>query len=93
MDVYRALADETRRLILDELHDRDGRSLFDICTTLATRHEVVLTRQAVSHHLGVLEDAGLVHTTKRGRVKLHFIDTDPLAEIARRWATTREDPT
>ncbi|HWM15981.1 MAG TPA: metalloregulator ArsR/SmtB family transcription factor [Microbacterium sp.] len=93
MDVYQALADDTRRLILDELHARDGRSLFDICTTLLTRHRVELTRQAISHHLSVLESAGLVNTEKRGRVKFHFIDTGPLAEIQRRWTPPGKVPT
>ena len=88
VDVYQALADETRRLILDELHARGGRSLFDICTTLLTRHHVELTRQAISHHLNVLEDAGLVATEKRGRVKLHYIDDTPLTEIRQRWTDT-----
>lgn len=92
VDVFQALADETRRLILDELHSRDGRSLFDICTSLAMRHEVSLTRQAISHHLKVLEAAGLVSTEKRGRVKLHFLDTAPLAALQQRWTTGKDSP-
>jgi DNA-binding transcriptional ArsR family regulator len=90
-DVYRALDDETRRLILDELAIRDGRSLFDICTTLTVHHGVGSTRQAISQHLAVLEDAGLVTIERRGRTKLHFFNKKPLEVISRRWPTTRKD--
>ena len=92
-DVYKALDDETRRLILDELAARDGQSLFEICTTLAMRHGVTSSRQAISQHLAVLEEAGLVSTERQGRTKLHHFTPEPLAEIARRWPTTREEPT
>lgn len=90
-DVYRALDDETRRLILDELATRDGRSLFEICTALTMNHHVGSTRQAISQHLTVLEDAGLVTTERRGRTKLHFFNPEPLEAITRRWPTTRKD--
>jgi DNA-binding transcriptional ArsR family regulator len=84
-DVFHALDDETRRLVLDELADRDGRTLFEICAVLTTRHGLGLTRQAISQHLGVLESAGLVVTEKRGRSKFHYFNPEPLAEISRRW--------
>lgn len=90
-DVFRALDDETRRLILDELAIEDGRTLFDICTLLTMRHGVASTRQAISQHLAVLEDAGLVTTERRGRTKVHYFDPTPLAAITRRWPTDRED--
>lgn len=93
MDVYQAIADETRRTILDELAARDGQTLFEICSVLAMRHGIGLTRQAISHHLAALEAAGLVITEKRGRHKFHFIDTDPLAQIEHRWRTPpKEQP-
>jgi DNA-binding transcriptional ArsR family regulator len=85
VDVFRALDDETRRLVLDELASRDGRTLFDLCTTLVTMRGVTLTRQAISQHLGVLEAAGLIVTQRRGRLKLHYFNPAPLAEITRRW--------
>jgi DNA-binding transcriptional ArsR family regulator len=85
VDVFRALDDETRRLILDELASRDGKTLFEICSVLATRHGVSLTRQAISQHLGVLESAGLVVTERRGRSKFHYFNPEPLSEISRRW--------
>ncbi|GMA20631.1 transcriptional regulator [Arsenicicoccus piscis] len=89
-DVFRALDDETRRLILDELAAEDGRTLFDICTLLTMRHGIASTRQAISQHLAILEGAGLVTTQRRGRTKLHYFHPEPLAEITRRWPTPRE---
>jgi DNA-binding transcriptional ArsR family regulator len=88
VDIYRALDDETRRLILDELRARDGQTLFEICAVLLTRHGVSITRQGVSQHLAVLEAAGLVRTERQGRTKLHHLTPEPLAEISRRWPTT-----
>ena len=85
VDVFRALDDETRRLVLDELAARDGRTLFEICSVLTTRHGLSLTRQAISQHLGVLESAGLIVTERRGRSKFHYFNREPLAEISRRW--------
>ena len=64
-DVFKALADPTRRAILDELTERDGQTLFEICARLATKHGLGSTRQAVSQHLDVLEDAGLVRDATR----------------------------
>lgn len=90
-DLFRALDDETRRLILDELATRDGQSLFELCTTLTMRHGIGSTRQAISQHLAVLEDAGLVATERRGRTKLHFFIREPLEAIAQRWPTIRKD--
>lgn len=83
--MYRALDDETRRLILDGLAARDAQTLFEICSTLVTRHDVSLTRQAISQHLAVLEEVGLVRSEKRGRYKFHYFDPTPLAEITSRW--------
>jgi DNA-binding transcriptional ArsR family regulator len=86
-DVFRALADPTRRVILDELRDRDGQTLFELCSRLATKHGLGSTRQAVSQHLGVLEEAGLVTTRRQGRYKFHHLDTSPLNVIVERWLT------
>ena len=84
-DVYRALADPTRRAILDELSDRDGQTLFELCTRLATRHGLGSSRQAISQHLDVLEAAGLIVTRREGRYKFHHLNTRPLEHIAGRW--------
>jgi DNA-binding transcriptional ArsR family regulator len=84
--VFKAIADPTRRAILDELTDRDGQTLFELCARLATKHGLGSTRQAVSQHLDVLEAAGLVSTRRAGRYKFHHLDTAPLQEITRRWS-------
>jgi DNA-binding transcriptional ArsR family regulator len=83
--LFKALADETRRVILDELVERDGQSLFELCARLTMRHGITSTRQAISQHLAVLEEAGLVTSRKDGRTKLHHVDTAPLREITKRW--------
>jgi len=83
--VFKALADPTRRAILDELTDRDGQTLFELCARLATKHGMGSTRQAISQHLDVLASAGLVTTRREGRYKFHHLDTAPLREITRRW--------
>ncbi|MFD5801316.1 MULTISPECIES: ArsR/SmtB family transcription factor [unclassified Streptomyces] len=84
-DVFKALADPTRRRILDELAERDGQSLFEICARLTTKHGLSLSRQAVSQHLAVLEAAGLVVPRREGRYKFHDLDTEPLERIVTRW--------
>ena len=90
--MFKALADPTRRAILDELTDRDGQTLFELCARLATKHGMGSTRQAISQHIDVLEAAGLVHTRREGRYKLHHLDTAPLRELADRWSIPdRED--
>lgn len=91
-DVFKALADETRRLLLDELMHRDEQTLFELCTKLAMNHNLTPSRQAVSQHLDVLESAGLVRTERRGRYKLHSVDTAPLAQIAQRWPERKALP-
>lgn len=90
-DVFKALADETRRLILDELAIRDGQTLFEICSLLISRHGVNSSRQAISQHLAVLEEAGLVTVQRSGRTKLHFFERDPLAHLTHRWLHPERD--
>ena len=84
-DVFKALADPTRRAILDELQERSGQTLFELCTRLINRHGLGSTRQAVSQHLDVLEAAGLVRTRREGRYKFHDLDTAPLKAVTERW--------
>jgi DNA-binding transcriptional ArsR family regulator len=96
-DVFKALADPTRRLILDELSERDGQTLFELCSRLTMRHGVVSSRQAISQHLDVLEEAGLVRVRREGRYKFHDLDTGPLADAVERWLVVpnrigKEDP-
>lgn len=84
-EVYDALADPTRRAILDELTLRDGQTLFELCGRLTMKHGLGSTRQAISQHLDVLESAALVSTRREGRYKFHFLHTAPLKQIAERW--------
>ncbi len=86
LDVFKALADPTRRTILDELTDRDGQTLFELCTRLLMKHEIDSTRQAISQHLEVLEAAGLVRVKREGRYKFHYFDSAPLKQITERWS-------
>ena len=90
--LFKAIADATRRTILDELIDRDGQTLFEICGRLAMKHGLTSSRQAISQHLAVLEEADLVRTRRQGRYKFHHIDTTPLRTISERWPATGEGP-
>jgi DNA-binding transcriptional ArsR family regulator len=89
-DVFEALAAPARRTILDELQDRNGQTLYELCTRLTMRHGLSLTRQAISQHLDVLESAGLVSSRRQGRCKLLYINTGPLKTIAQRWPPSRQ---
>ena len=84
-DVFKALADPTRRAILDELQERNGQTLFELIARLISKHGLSSTRQAVSQHLEVLEAAGLVRSRREGRYKFHDLDTSPLRQITDRW--------
>jgi DNA-binding transcriptional ArsR family regulator len=85
-DVFKALADPTRRTILDELTERNGQTLFEICARLTTKHGIGSSRQATSQHLGVLEAAGLIEVRREGRYKFHYINIGPLTQITQRWS-------
>lgn len=84
-DLFKALADPTRRTILDELTEKSGQTLFEICSRLAMKHRLGISRQAISQHLAVLEAAGLVETRRVGRYKFHDLNTAPLRQIGERW--------
>jgi len=84
-DVFKALAEPTRRRILDELTERDGQTLFEICSRLSTKHQLGSSRQAISQHLELLQAAGLIETRREGRYKFHYLNTRPLEHIADRW--------
>lgn len=84
-DLFRALADENRRLLLDRLFAENGQSLHKLCDGLA------MSRQAVSKHLAVLEAANLIAVRRSGREKLHYLNPVPLAQIVRRWIGKFED--
>jgi DNA-binding transcriptional ArsR family regulator len=77
--VFRALADASRRELLDRLRADNGQTLSELCARMD------MTRQAVSKHLALLEEANLVATVKRGREKLHYLNPVPIHEIGERW--------
>lgn len=83
--LFKALADSTRRTILDELTEQDGQTLFELCQRLVMRHQIESTRQAISQHLALLEAADLVIVKRQGRYKFHYINTAPLNAILQRW--------
>lgn len=91
-ELFRAIGDPTRRMILDELTESDGQTLFELCTRLTMKHDLSSTRQAISQHLAVLERAGLVRTRREGRYKLHHLDTRPLRAIVERWPVEGKEP-
>jgi DNA-binding transcriptional ArsR family regulator len=82
--VFKALADPSRRQLLDELHTNNGQTLSQLCEHLD------MSRQAVTKHLLLLEEANLVATVWRGREKLHFLNPVPLHEIYERWISKYE---
>ncbi|WPB95962.1 ArsR/SmtB family transcription factor [Streptomyces malaysiensis] len=84
-DLFKALADPTRRIILDELTEKSGQTLFEICSRLSMKHQLGMSRQAVSQRLALLEAAGLVETRREGRYKFHDLNTAPLRRITERW--------
>ncbi|MBX5463700.1 MAG: helix-turn-helix transcriptional regulator [Steroidobacteraceae bacterium] len=84
--LFKALADPNRRKLLDLLHAHDGRTLNELC------EHMDMTRQGVTQHLKLLEEANLVATVWRGREKLHFLNPVPLQEIYERWIAKFEKP-
>ena len=84
--VFRALADASRRQLLDRLREENGQTLGELCDGLC------MSRQAVSKHLAVLESANLVSTQRHGREKRHFLNPVPIHEIAQRWISKFERP-
>ena len=85
-EVFRALADPTRRYLLDQLHEQNGQTLAELCARLA------MTRQSATQHLAVLEAANLVASVRRGREKLHYLNPVPLHEMQLRWIDKFEQP-
>ncbi|MEO7338446.1 MAG: helix-turn-helix domain-containing protein [Caldimonas sp.] len=84
--LFKALADSSRRELLDQLHAHDGQTLGQLCEHLS------MTRQGVTQHLGVLEAANLVSTVRSGREKLHYLNPVPLQQIYERWIAKFEKP-
>lgn len=84
--VFKALADASRRNLLDRLRERNGQTLGDLCSGLD------MTRQAVAKHLAILNHANLVSWRREGRERLHFINPVPIHEIAERWISKFDAP-
>lgn len=84
--VFKALADQTRRYLLDRLHEQNGQTLGELCEHLD------MTRQSATQHLAVLEAANLISTVRRGREKLHYVNPVPVHEIQERWIEKFERP-
>ena len=82
--LFKALADPSRRSLLDRLHERNGQTLSELCTDLD------MSRQAVTKHLAILEEANLVAALRRGREKLHYLNPVPIHDISQRWIAKYE---
>lgn len=89
--LFKALADPTRRKILDELSENNGQTLFELCSRLLMRHRIASTRQAISQHLALLEAANLVTVKREGRYKFHYINTAPLHALQKRWTDKNKE--
>ena len=85
-DVFKALADPSRRMLLDSLNAHNGQTLRELCAGLD------MARQSVSKHLALLEAAGLVTAVRRGREKLHYLNAAPISDIAERWISRYDQP-
>jgi len=83
--IFRALADPTRRTIIDDLYERNGQSLFEVCVRLSQNHNIHMARQSITKHLGILETAGIIRVEWQGRTKLHFLDVGPIKSISETW--------
>jgi DNA-binding transcriptional ArsR family regulator len=90
--LFRALADPTRRRMVEELAERDGQTLFELHVRLISWHGASLSRQALSKHLAALEDAGLVRTEWRWRSKHHFLERAPLRQLWALWLRPLSKP-
>jgi DNA-binding transcriptional ArsR family regulator len=86
--VFKALGDPTRRRIMDRLRERPDQSLFEICALSVAQDGVALSRQAITQHLDMLHQAGLVRIAWAGRTRIHALDTGPLHEAAEQWLHT-----
>jgi DNA-binding transcriptional ArsR family regulator len=90
--LFRALSDSMRRRILDELAERDGQTLFELHVRMITWHGASLSRQGLSKHLSVLEEAGLVRSEWRWRSKHHFLDRAPIRVAWKLWLSAYVEP-
>ena len=83
--VFKALADPTRRLMLDELSERKEQTLYELSVRLIMRHKVAISRQAIAKHIDFLEKAGLVRSEKRGKYRMLVFNDEPIKTVMNRW--------
>ncbi|MDK8190726.1 metalloregulator ArsR/SmtB family transcription factor [Paenibacillus sp. UMB7766-LJ446] len=83
--IFKALGDSTRRLILDELSERNEQTLYELTVRLIMKHDLSITRQAVAKHISALEDAGLVKSEKKGKYRVLLFNNEPLKNLLKGW--------
>lgn len=83
--LFKALSDSTRRLIIDELSERNEQTLFELTVRLITNHDLSISRQAIAKHLTVLEDAGLVQSKRKGKYRVLLFNNEPLKNLLEGW--------
>lgn len=83
--IFKALADSTRRLMLDELSERNEQTLYELTVRLIAKHNLTITRQAIAKHLTALEEAGLVKSEKKGKYRVIVFNNEPLKELLKGW--------
>ncbi|GAA0370599.1 DNA-binding transcriptional ArsR family regulator [Bacillus horti] len=83
--IFKALGDSTRRLILDELSERNEQTLYELTVRLITKHNLSITRQAIAKHLSVLEEAGLAKSEKKGKYRVVIFNNEPLKNLLKKW--------
>ncbi|MBO03769.1 MAG: transcriptional regulator [Chloroflexi bacterium] len=89
-ELFKALSDRTRRLIIDELLERDQQSLFEVCTRLISLHDVGISRQGISRHLQVLENVGVIEVKWQGNTKIHSLNSTTLSGLSQGWLSKFE---
>ena len=83
--IFKALSDSTRRLIIDELSERNELTLYDLTARLIMKHNLTISRQGIAKHLSVLEDAGLVKSQRKGKYRVLRFNNEPLKDLLKRW--------
>lgn len=83
--IFKALGDSTRRLILDELSERNEMTLYELTARLIMKHELSISRQAITKHLNILEDAGLVRSKRKGKYRVVIFNNEPLKDLLKGW--------
>lgn len=83
--IFKALADSTRRLILDELSERNELTLYELTSRLIMKHNLTISRQGIAKHLSVLEEAGLLKSNRKGKYRVLMFDNEPLRDLLKGW--------